>query len=105
MTYAAPEQISGSQYLDKSDIYSLGIILFEMLNDFQTGLFYFSNLSSLHQFACVCQKWLCATLELPIALLACPPGMERARALSALRKGIIPSDFDKGHPEEVHCVN
>lgn len=38
MTYAAPEQIQGSLYCDKADIYSLGIILFELFNVFETGM-------------------------------------------------------------------
>lgn len=38
LTYASPEQIQGSLYCDKADIYSLGIILFELFNVFETGM-------------------------------------------------------------------
>eukprot|EP00050_Salpingoeca_kvevrii_P019622 m.88362 g.88362 ORF g.88362 m.88362 type:complete len:620 (-) comp8498_c0_seq3:45-1904(-) len=37
-TYASPEQLSGSEYDQKSDIYSLGIILFELLVPFSTEM-------------------------------------------------------------------
>ncbi|GAM21121.1 hypothetical protein SAMD00019534_042960 [Acytostelium subglobosum LB1] len=36
LTYASPEQIKGNAYSNKVDIYSLGIILFELLYDFNT---------------------------------------------------------------------
>ncbi|XP_061197425.1 eukaryotic translation initiation factor 2-alpha kinase 1-like [Saccostrea echinata] len=37
-TYAAPEQLEGTLYNYKSDVYSLGVILFEMFNTFQTEM-------------------------------------------------------------------
>lgn len=35
--YISPEQMSQREYTTKADIYSLGIILFEMYNKFSTG--------------------------------------------------------------------
>jgi len=35
-TYASPEQISGSDYTEKTDIYSLGMVLFELFNPTET---------------------------------------------------------------------
>ena len=37
-TYASPEQLSNSLYNEKADIYSLGIVLFEMLSRFETEM-------------------------------------------------------------------
>lgn len=37
-TYAAPEQLEGTLYNYKSDVYSLGVILFEMFHTFQTEM-------------------------------------------------------------------
>jgi serine/threonine protein kinase len=37
-TYASPEQISGGVYDTKTDIYSLGLIFFEMLSSFATEM-------------------------------------------------------------------
>ena len=34
--YKAPEQESGKEYDSRADVFSLGVILFEMLSDFQT---------------------------------------------------------------------
>lgn len=38
MNYASPEQINGSDYDSSSDIYSLGIILFELCHPMYTGM-------------------------------------------------------------------
>ena len=38
ITYAAPEQLQGIDYDEKSDIYSLGIILFELFYPFKTQM-------------------------------------------------------------------
>lgn len=37
-TYASPEQLNNSMYDEKADIYSLGMVLFEMLSRFETGM-------------------------------------------------------------------
>jgi serine/threonine protein kinase len=37
-TYASPEQLSKSDYNEKTDIYSLGIIYYELLNHFDTQM-------------------------------------------------------------------
>lgn len=37
-TYAAPEQLKGNSYSSKADLYSLGIILFELLYPLSTGM-------------------------------------------------------------------
>jgi translation initiation factor 2-alpha kinase 1 len=37
-TYASPEQLKGEEYDEKTDIYSLGILLFELFNPFQTQM-------------------------------------------------------------------
>ncbi|XP_014671340.1 PREDICTED: eukaryotic translation initiation factor 2-alpha kinase 1-like isoform X2 [Priapulus caudatus] len=37
-TYASPEQLSSSNYSSKSDVYSLGVILFELFHPFETGM-------------------------------------------------------------------
>lgn len=37
-TYAAPEQLQGSGYNSKSDIYSLGVILFELFQNYGTEM-------------------------------------------------------------------
>jgi translation initiation factor 2-alpha kinase 4 len=47
VTYAAPEQLSGRTYCVKSDIYSLGIILYEMYNKFTTGMERATSLANL----------------------------------------------------------
>jgi len=38
MNYASPEQINGSDYDSSSDVYSLGIILFELCHPMYTGM-------------------------------------------------------------------
>ena len=38
LQYASPEQLNNNFYDNKSDIYSLGLILFEMLHPFKTGM-------------------------------------------------------------------
>eukprot|EP00057_Strongylocentrotus_purpuratus_P004488 XP_003728812.1 PREDICTED: eukaryotic translation initiation factor 2-alpha kinase 1 [Strongylocentrotus purpuratus] len=37
-TYAAPEQLDGTTYDNKSDMYSMGLILFELYHPFGTGM-------------------------------------------------------------------
>lgn len=48
-TYAAPEQLEGTLYNYKSDVYSLGVILFEMFHTFQTEMEKFHCMEELRQ--------------------------------------------------------
>lgn len=68
LQYASPEQLSNPPvaYNEKSDIYSLGIIFFELFFPFSTG-------------------------------------MERAKVLKDLRRGVLPEDFVTKWPKEVSC--
>lgn len=47
--YMSPEQMSGQQYNHKVDIYSLGIIFFELLVPFQTEMERFKILTDLRK--------------------------------------------------------
>lgn len=46
-TYAAPEQLKGSVYSTKCDIYSLGVILFELFHQYSTEMERYKSLESL----------------------------------------------------------
>ena len=46
-TYAAPEQLKGSVYSTKCDIYSLGVILFELFHQYCTEMERYKSLESL----------------------------------------------------------
>ncbi|XP_076449098.1 eukaryotic translation initiation factor 2-alpha kinase 1-like [Babylonia areolata] len=48
-TYAAPEQIKGTRYDNKCDMYSLGIILFEMCNRFTTDMERYKTINDVRQ--------------------------------------------------------
>ncbi|XP_053401200.1 eukaryotic translation initiation factor 2-alpha kinase 1-like [Mercenaria mercenaria] len=48
-TYAAPEQLQGSGYNTKCDIYSLGVILFELFQSYGTEMERFKSLSDLRK--------------------------------------------------------
>jgi translation initiation factor 2-alpha kinase 1 len=48
-TYAAPEQLKGSEYNTKCDIYSLGVILFELFQNYGTEMERFKSLGDLRK--------------------------------------------------------
>ncbi|CAG2235542.1 EIF2AK1 [Mytilus edulis] len=48
-TYGAPEQLQGSVYTNKSDIYSLGVILYELFHWFKTDMEKYKSLELLRQ--------------------------------------------------------
>ncbi|CAC5403995.1 EIF2AK1 [Mytilus coruscus] len=48
-TYGAPEQLQGSVYTNKSDIYSLGVILYELFHWFKTDMEKYKCLELLRQ--------------------------------------------------------
>ncbi|XP_006821478.1 eukaryotic translation initiation factor 2-alpha kinase 1-like [Saccoglossus kowalevskii] len=48
-TYASPEQLKGSFYDNKSDMYSLGIILFELFHPFGTEMERFKHLTAIRE--------------------------------------------------------
>lgn len=49
MNYASPEQINGSDYDSSSDVYSLGIILFELCHPMYTGMERFKSFEGIRR--------------------------------------------------------
>ena len=49
LTYAAPEQLKGSLYNTKCDTYSLGVILFELFNQYSTEMERYKSLENLRK--------------------------------------------------------
>ena len=47
--YRAPEQERGTRYDEKADMYSIGVILFEMLQPFDTGMERINAVTALRQ--------------------------------------------------------